>query len=100
MAGSVQWRSKEAKCDLKPIDGGILVFWAAAIAGLYILSLWWCYEVIRRFPDDLREIFELKETARTFAIIFVWIITVPLALGVVAYGFVIVKRLIWFFGTL
>ena len=76
------------------------MFLAAAIVGLYILGLWWCYEVIRRFPDDLRDIFELRETARTFAIIFIWIITVPLALGVVGYGFVIVKQLIWFFGTL
>jgi hypothetical protein len=76
------------------------MFLAAAIAGLYILGLWWCYEVIRRFPDDLREIFELRETARTFAIVFVWIITVPLAFGVIGYGFVIIKRLVWFASTL
>ena len=76
------------------------MFWAAAIAAMYILGLWWCYEVIRRFPDDLREIFELKETGRTFAIIFVWVITVPLAFGVIIYGFVLVKRLIWLVSTM
>ena len=76
------------------------MFWAAAIVGLYILGLWWCYEVIRRFPDDLREIFELKETSRTLVIVFIWIITVPLAVGVITYGYVLIKRLVWFFGTI
>jgi hypothetical protein len=76
------------------------MFWAAAILSLYLIGLYWCYEVIRRFPDDVREIFELRETGRTFAIVFVWIITVPLAFGVIFYGFVLVKRLIWFFSTL
>jgi len=64
------------------------------------LGLWWCYEVIRRFPDDLREIFELKDIARTLAIIFVWIITVPLAFGLIVYGFVLVRRLSWFVSTM
>ena len=76
------------------------MFWAAAIAGLYVLGLWWCYEVIRRFPDDLREIFEQRETARTFAIIFVWIVTVPLSLGIIAYGVVLISRLASFLSTL
>lgn len=76
------------------------MFWAAAIAGLYILGLLWCCQVIRRFPDDLREIFELKETGRTFAIVFVWIVTVPLSLGLIAFSFVLIKRLIWFIGTM
>ena len=72
----------------------------AAIAALYIFGLWWCYEVVRRFPDDLREISELKETTRTCAIIFVWIITVPLAFGLIVYGFVLVRRLSWFVSTM
>ncbi len=76
------------------------MFMAAAIAGLYILGLWWCYAVIRRFPDDLREIFELKETSRTLVIVFIWLITLPLAIGVVGYGFVLIRRLVWFFSTM
>ena len=48
----------------------------------------------------MREIFELRETGQTFAMIFVWIITVPLALGVIAYGFVLTKRLARRFGNL
>jgi hypothetical protein len=82
------------------MNGGFVMFVAAAVAVVYILGLWWCYEVVRRFPDDLREISELKDTTRTLAIIFVWIITVPLAFGLVIYGLVLVRRLIWFVGTL
>jgi len=76
------------------------MFWAAAIVGLYVLGFWWCYEVVRRFPDDLREIFELRETGRTFAIIFVWMVTLPLGFGVIIYGSVLVRRLVWFLSTL
>ena len=72
---------------------------AFAIAAIYIFGLWWCYEVITRFRQDLREIFEHKEVARTAVIIFIWIITIPVMLGVVLYGYVLIKRLIWFFGT-
>jgi uncharacterized membrane protein SpoIIM required for sporulation len=69
------------------------MFWALALAALYILGLWWCYEVIRRFPQDVQEIRELKETARKAAIVFVWAITVPIAVVVTVYGFVLIDRL-------
>ncbi len=76
------------------------MFWAAAVLSLYLIGIYWCYEVIRRLPGDVREIFQLREIGRTLAIIFVWIITVPLAFGVITYGFVLVRRLVWFFSTL
>ncbi|MHC4074659.1 MAG: hypothetical protein ACYTGS_21965, partial [Planctomycetota bacterium] len=100
IAGSVHYRSKKAKRDLKAIDGGFLMFWAAAIVGLYILGLWWCYEVVRRFPEDVREILELKEVTRTIVIVFIWLITAPLAIGLVIYGYVLISRLILFVRTL
>ena len=73
---------------------------ALAIAAIYIFGLWWCYEVITRFRQDLREIFELKEVARTAVIIFIWIITIPIMLVIVLYSFVLIKRLILFAGIL
>jgi hypothetical protein len=73
---------------------------ALAIAAIYIFGLWWCYQVITRFRRDLQEIFELKEVTRTVVIIFVWIITIPIMLGIVLYGYVLIRRLVWFFGTL
>ena len=73
---------------------------AFAIAAIYIFGLWWCYEVIVRFRRDLREMFELREVTRTLVIIFIWIITIPIMLSVVLYGCVLIRRLVWFFGTL
>ncbi len=73
---------------------------ALAIAAIYIFGLWWCYEVITRFRQDLREIFELKEVTRTVVIIFIWIITIPIMSVLLLYSLVLIRRLVWFFGTL
>jgi len=73
---------------------------ALAIAAIYIFGLWWCYEVITRFRQNLREIFELKEVTRTVVIIFIWIITIPIMLVLVLYSCVLIRRLVWFAGIL
>lgn len=74
-------------------------YYALAIAAIYLFGLWWCYEVITRFRRDLREMFELKEITRILVIIFIWIITIPIMLGLSIYGYVLISRLVWFFGT-
>ena len=76
------------------------MLWVAAVASLYIFGLWWCYEVVRRFPEDVREIIELKEVTRTIVIVLIWLITAPLAIGLVIYGFVLISRLVLFVRTL
>ncbi|MGD8499132.1 MAG: hypothetical protein PVJ86_00700 [Phycisphaerales bacterium] len=73
---------------------------AMALVGAYIFGIWWCYEVIRRFPQDVKEIFELKQIPRTVAMIFVWAITVPIALALIVCGFVMMHQLISFVRTL
>ena len=73
-----------------------MILSAITIATLYILGLLWCYEVVVRFPRDMREMFELKEFTRTFVTIFIWLLTIPVMLAVIVYGYVIVTRLIWF----
>ena len=70
------------------------MFYRLGLAALYILGLWWCYEVIGRFREDVKEIRELKEIARRTAIIFIWSITVIIAIVLIVYGFVIIKELI------
>ena len=72
---------------------------AMAIASAYIFGAWWCYVVIRRIPQDVKEIFQLKQVTRTIAIIFVWIITVPIALALIWYTFVLIHNLISFVRT-
>ncbi|MBN2594871.1 MAG: hypothetical protein JXA81_15300 [Sedimentisphaerales bacterium] len=72
---------------------------ALAIAAIYTFGLWWCYVVIGRFRQDLREIFELKQVTRTAVIIFIWIITIPIMLGLVLYAYVLIRRFVWSLGT-
>jgi hypothetical protein len=72
---------------------------AMSIVAAYIFCFRWFYEVITRFRQDLREIFELKEVTRTVVIIFVWIITLLIMLGVIFFSYVLIGRLVWFFGT-
>lgn len=72
------------------------MFHAFALVGLYILGVWWCYEVIGRFREDIHEIRELKEITRKAAIIFIWAITVIIAIVLIVFSFVIIKNLFSF----
>ena len=72
------------------------MFHGFALVGLYILGLWWCYEVIGRFREDIQEIRELKEITRKAAMIFIWAITVIIAIVLIVFSFVIIKNLFSF----
>ena len=72
------------------------MFYVFALAGLYILGVLWCYEVIGRFREDIREIRELKGVTRKAVIIFIWILTVIIAIVLIRYSFVIIKNLFSF----
>ena len=74
-------------------------FRALAIASMYIFGCWWCYEVIRRFPQDVKEIFQLKQVVRTIVIIFIWVLTLPIALALIFYAFILMRNLISFVRT-
>ena len=76
-----------------------MLFRALAIASVYIFGCWWCYEVIRRFPQDVKEIFQLKQVVRTIVIIFIWVLTVPIALALIFYAFILMRNLISFVRT-
>jgi len=70
------------------------MFGAFALVGLYILGVWWCYEVIGRFREDVQEIRKVKEITRMAVIIFIWIITVIIGIVLIVYSFVIIKGLV------
>jgi uncharacterized membrane protein SpoIIM required for sporulation len=72
--------------------------WALAV--LYFLGLWWCYAVIRRLPQDVREIREPGQAARTTAIVFVWVLTIVIAILLIAYSLVIIEETVSFVRTL
>ena len=68
-----------------------------AMAGLYIIGVLWCYEIVRRFREDVKEILEVKEFTRKAAIIFIWAITVIIAILLIKYSMVIIKELALFY---
>ena len=61
--------------------------------GLYILGLWWCYEVICRFRQDLEELLTVKEILRKLAILFVWLLTVIIIIALVSFSIVMVREI-------
>jgi len=54
-------------------------------AVIWAFGAYWCVVIIRRFPEDVRELCELKQTVRRGAIIFVWFLTVIIALTLVYF---------------
>ena len=70
-----------------------MMFRALAIVSLYVFGVWWCYEVISRFPKDIREIREVKEVVRTLAIIFVWALTVIIAILLIRYSLAVIEEI-------
>jgi hypothetical protein len=68
-----------------------------ALVGLYILGVLWCYEIIGRFREDIQEICEVKEVTRKLGIIFIWAITVIIAILLIRYSFVIIDGLVSLF---
>jgi hypothetical protein len=70
------------------------MFVALALGVLYLLGLWWCYEVICRLREDIQEIRQVRQVSRTVAILFVWALTVIIAIVLIRYGFVIIKTMV------
>ncbi len=50
---------------------------------LFALGVYWCYVVVKRFPDDLQELREIPDKVRKGTIIFIWFITVIIAIAIV-----------------
>ena len=69
------------------------MFFTLAIVGLYVLGVVWCYQVIRRFREDVQEIREVKEGARRGAIIFVWVLTIIIAAVLIRYSVAIMYEI-------
>ena len=61
---------------------------------LTALGVYWCYVVVRRFPDDLQELREIQDKVQKGAIIFVWFITIIIAIAVVLFSLPLIIRII------
>jgi len=63
------------------------MFGVFAIFAAYILGVWWCYEVIARLRDDIKELREVKEVVRRASILIVWALTIIIAIVLVRFTF-------------
>ena len=61
---------------------------------LFAFGVYWCYVVVKRFPDDLQELREIPDKARKGAIIFIWFITVIIAIAIVFLSLPLIIRII------
>ena len=61
---------------------------------LFAFGVYWCYIVVKRFPDDLQELREIPDKVRKGTIIFIWFITVIIAIAIVLLGLPIIIRII------
>ena len=61
---------------------------------LFALGVYWCYIVVKRFPDDLHEFREIPDKVRKGTIIFIWFITVIIAIAIVLLGLPHIIRII------
>ena len=69
------------------------MFGTILFIALYIFGLLWCCQVVRRFRDDVREIREMRDSARTGAIVFIWLLTVIIAIPLTWYGIAAVREI-------
>jgi hypothetical protein len=70
-----------------------ITHWHLILAFLIAFGFYWCYAVIRRLPDDIQELRQVKEASRRFAIVFVWIATVPIAIAVCCVAYAILTKI-------
>ena len=61
---------------------------------LFAFGVYWCYVVVKRFPEDLQELREIPDKARKGAIIFIWFVTVIIAIAIVSLGLPLIIRII------
>ena len=61
---------------------------------LLVLGVYWCYTVVKRFPDDLQELREIPDKVRKGVIVFIWFITVIIAIATVSLSLPLIIRII------
>ena len=70
-----------------------ITHWHFLLAFLFVLGFYWCYAVIRRLPDDIEELRQVREGTRRFAIIFVWVLTIPIAIVVFCGTYAVLAKI-------
>lgn len=61
---------------------------------LFAAGFYWCIAVIKRLPQDILELREAPDNTRKFATIFVWLLTLLIAIFVIYIAIPLIFRLI------
>ena len=66
------------------------MFGVIGTAFLFVFGLWWCKDVIGRFPKDLNEFRTAKRSADKGIIVFFWVLTagILILVGWFAWGLI------------
>lgn len=70
----------------------LISLWALALTAMFVLGVYWCWDVARRFREDLQELREVKEKPRKAGIIIVWAATFIIAVILIISLVVITVR--------
>jgi len=61
---------------------------------LFAFGVYWCFVVVKRIPDDVQELREIPDKARKGAIIFIWFVTIIIAISIVSLSLPLITRII------
>jgi uncharacterized membrane protein len=64
-------------------------FGGAVVVFMFIFGVYWCYVVLARLPEDVRELRETNEIASKIGIIVVWVITAIIAIVLIGISFML-----------
>ncbi len=68
--------------------------WHIMQALLFALGVYWCYEVIGRWQEDLIEFREVEDKIRKVVIVGIWVVTVIIAIFLVRFTYGLISRII------
>jgi hypothetical protein len=63
-------------------------------AFLWAFGVYWCYEVISRFREDLSELSEVEEKTRKAVIIGIWCVTIIIMIFLAKFTYKIASKIV------
>ena len=63
-------------------------------AVLFSLGVYWCYIVLGRWLSDLEELREVKDGYRRAGVLFIWAVTIVIAIFVVNFAVAVVTNIV------
>jgi hypothetical protein len=62
-----------------------MLYYVILKATLFVLGLWWCKEIVERFPNDIAELKRPNELVHKIVIGFFWLLTIGIVFLLVRF---------------